>query len=107
MYRRVKHEFVNGELQTTDLGAWIILHDVEPDYQEGYTVGPDPEYAIAADDLNKSVRYGWMPLPKPPLTGGAETHSAVALCEDCPAVGYPTDKTRCTPCPRRYLSGEG
>lgn len=23
------------------------------------------------------------------------------LCEDCPPVGYPTDKTRCTPCPRR------
>lgn len=23
------------------------------------------------------------------------------LCGDCPPVGYPTDKTRCTPCPRR------
>jgi hypothetical protein len=23
------------------------------------------------------------------------------LCEDCPPVGYPTDETRCTPCPRR------
>ena len=23
------------------------------------------------------------------------------LCEDCPPVGYPTDKTRCSPCPRR------
>lgn len=23
------------------------------------------------------------------------------LCEDCPPVGYPTDKTRCLPCPRR------
>lgn len=23
-----------------------------------------------------------------------------ALCEDCPPVGYPTDKTRCAPCPR-------
>lgn len=23
------------------------------------------------------------------------------LCEDCPPVGYPTDKTRCEPCPRR------
>lgn len=26
-----------------------------------------------------------------------------ALCEDCPPVGYPTDKTRCTPCPRRSV----
>lgn len=24
-----------------------------------------------------------------------------ALCEDCPPDGYPTDKTRCAPCPRR------
>jgi hypothetical protein len=23
------------------------------------------------------------------------------LCEGCPPVGYPTDKTRCTECPRR------
>lgn len=23
------------------------------------------------------------------------------LCEDCPPVGYPTDDTRCMPCPRR------
>ena len=22
-------------------------------------------------------------------------------CEDCPPVGYPTDNTRCEPCPRR------
>ncbi len=25
----------------------------------------------------------------------------MSLCEDCPPVGYPTDKTRCAPCPRR------
>ncbi|WP_428491656.1 hypothetical protein [Rhodopila sp.] len=23
------------------------------------------------------------------------------LCDDCPPIGYPTDKTRCLPCPRR------
>lgn len=23
------------------------------------------------------------------------------LCSDCPPVGYPTDETRCGPCPRR------
>lgn len=26
------------------------------------------------------------------------------LCEDCPPTGYPTDETRCTPCPRRGAS---
>ena len=25
----------------------------------------------------------------------------LTLCEDCPPVDYPTDKTRCLPCPRR------
>ena len=27
------------------------------------------------------------------------------LCSDCPRVGYPTDETRCTPCPRRTRTG--
>lgn len=26
------------------------------------------------------------------------------LCEGCPPVGYPTDATRCLPCPRRAAS---
>lgn len=25
-----------------------------------------------------------------------------SLCGDCPRIGYPTDETRCTPCPRRH-----
>lgn len=24
-----------------------------------------------------------------------------SVCSDCPQIGYPTDKTRCGPCPRR------
>jgi hypothetical protein len=28
------------------------------------------------------------------------------LCEDCPPVGYPTEETRCLPCPRRNLTKE-
>lgn len=31
----------------------------------------------------------------------AEGNTAAGLCEDCPPVGYPTDKTRCLECPRR------
>ena len=30
----------------------------------------------------------------------AEADGVERLCEDCPPVGYPTDKTRCDPCPR-------
>lgn len=28
-------------------------------------------------------------------------HPTEDHCDDCPPVGYPTDKTRCTECPRR------
>lgn len=28
-------------------------------------------------------------------------NASAELCEGCPPVGYPTDTTRCTPCPRR------
>jgi hypothetical protein len=28
------------------------------------------------------------------------------LCEDCPSVGYSTDKTRCEPCPRRAIEAQ-
>lgn len=42
------------------------------------------------------------------LDGATTTQTATAtdgLCEDCPPVGHPTDKTRCTPCPRRMQTG--
>ena|ERR1700679_3066532 len=32
---------------------------------------------------------------------------APLLCEGCPPIGYPTDETRCTPCPRRSQSDAG
>lgn len=36
------------------------------------------------------------------MTANTEIHSLLQdLCSDCPPVGYPTDKTRCLPCPRR------
>lgn len=34
----------------------------------------------------------------PPSDAVASTN-----CEDCPPVGYPTDDTRCLPCPRRSV----
>ena len=32
---------------------------------------------------------------------------SIELCEGCPPVGYPTDKTRCTPCPRGPAPEDG
>lgn len=29
------------------------------------------------------------------------TPTQAAMCEDCPPLGYPTDKTRCAECPHR------
>lgn len=31
----------------------------------------------------------------------SDTPGAAGTCSDCPPVGYPTDATRCLPCPRR------
>lgn len=48
----------------------------------------------------------WMPLPDAsslPSTLRATTDRNLveSLCDDCPPVGYETDRTRCMPCPRR------
>lgn len=29
------------------------------------------------------------------------------FCPNCPPIGYPTDETRCDPCPRRMAHGNG
>lgn len=38
---------------------------------------------------------------------GTITNLATETCEDCPPIGYPTDKTRCAPCPRRAVKATG
>jgi hypothetical protein len=70
MYRRVRHTFDDsGNAVTADLGGWAIIHDLQADFHEGHDAGPDPALSMAPDDLNTSVRYGWMPLPAPPAAG--------------------------------------
>jgi hypothetical protein len=69
MCRRVRHAVDRqGEMTTEDLGGWNIIRDLEPDYQEGHEEGPGPAFSIAADEWNRSVRYGWRPLPPPPVS---------------------------------------
>ena len=41
---------------------------------------------------------------KPPATDTGHRNTTETLCEDCPPVGYPTDETRCLPCPRKSIS---
>ena len=35
------------------------------------------------------------------IRGIADAIGVPCFCDDCPPVGYPTDKMRCLPCPRR------
>lgn len=39
------------------------------------------------------------------FTPEAAANIELGLCEDCPKSGYPTDATRCAPCPRRSDGG--
>ncbi|MFN7110288.1 MAG: MazG-like family protein [Brevundimonas sp.] len=64
MQRHVRLAFgPDGQPTTEDLGAWLILHGNQHDYDDGTTTQTSPQYAIAPDDLNTSVRYAWQPLP--------------------------------------------
>src|SRR4051812_22836706 len=60
--------------------------------------------------LRDSWNYSLALRVFPARPRGADPILEVAgeVCEDCPPVGYQTDKTRCLPCPRRNPDeGEG
>lgn len=40
------------------------------------------------------------------MSDAGEGREAQRLCSDCPPVDYPTDKTRCEPCPRAARNRE-
>lgn len=93
---------------------------VPPGWERGEpvrSIGTGPRYAIGLDlsvldpraldpkgfmitfDSREDAE-AWLKWWKQPAA------DAGSLCEDCPPVGYPTDKTRCDPCPRAK-SGSG
>lgn len=51
------------------------------------TTEPAPQPAAVKESLTTA---------QPEAKAGAD-----GLCSDCPPAGYPTDETRCVPCPRR------
>jgi hypothetical protein len=57
---------------------------------EGVTGGGESAVGDAAGEIG-----GHLQLPS------IDDPVAEPLCEDCPPVGYPTDATRCSPCPRK------
>lgn len=52
--------------------------------------------ANAVLDRNRDERFVGHELVRDPN---------LIYCEDCPPIGYPTDKTRCAQCPRRSENG--
>lgn len=70
-----------------DCGAqWAAIGGGQPEY--GFDITGRP---IGCNALVSNKGVGG-------TLSGQERHS---LCDDCPPEGYPTDKTRCAPCPRR------
>jgi hypothetical protein len=55
----------------------------------------------------KAVVCGVCEVPMTEVSPGMFQHTGECLCEGCPPVGYPTDKTRCLPCPRRAQKASG
>lgn len=65
---------------------------VEPGTPYGDLIaGRAAAYYILAREMEREAAQG----------RGGLTEASEELCDDCPPVSYPTDKTRCTPCPRR------
>jgi hypothetical protein len=82
----------------------ILWHNIREQ-----TCAYEPPASLTDDALDRILRalggpvfladYDALGWPRPDEMEELET-----LCEDCPPIGYPTDKTRCTPCPRRVAT---
>jgi len=92
MCRRVRHSWDDqGEPVTQDLGGWVIISDVEHDYHEAATNGPEPSFSVAPDDLNQSVRYGWCPLNQTEdAPSGAQRSELTRPAQDEPVSSPPS-----------------
>jgi hypothetical protein len=55
----------------------------------------------AVADIARALGMLLAPEGDPEAPRDPSGPSPWSLCEGCPPVGYPTDKTRCAPCPRR------
>jgi len=71
---------------------------------------PDSHLMVAYSDGGLIVEDGTQALEildgrsSPTARKHRDRLKAQSRCEDCPGIGYPTDKTRCLPCDRRAAS---
>jgi hypothetical protein len=83
------------------------LEQAKADAQAIYEWLREPDFAEffgnkeLADWLNRRPSGKAKRLSTYALTALASQEGATSLCSDCPREGYPTDETRCLPCPRR------
>jgi hypothetical protein len=62
--------FIGCNLDHPSFGSWAMYRRVRHTFDDsGNAVTADLALSMAPDDLNTSVRYGWMPLPAPPAAG--------------------------------------
>ena len=98
LHRMRTHKVNHGKNTSPTLIAFAdeiesALASAEP---VAYCDSEDP-----AKVANVAMGYGGHGCTVPLVYANARTAAKVeALCSDCPSVGYPTDATRCTPCPR-------
>lgn len=88
-------------LVAEEINAWLesncVIRNGKPD-RSTIDVSADAQVK-RLEALMRDIRAA---LSTTASKGGADE-----LCEGCPPVGYPTEKTRCLPCPRRASKGGG
>ena len=108
--RRIEQFVREGKKEMKSAKRWTVKWDE--------TEIPDGDY-VRASDFDEAVRIlRWIRTRLLEINGPEVCNSDAELiatiecalgsqsdlCWGCPPVGYPTDKTRCTPCPRRSQS---
>ena len=95
------HCAANCQPSGRDKAALVAAWNTRAPNPAAFAAGAEAMRGRAAEDVERwHVDYAQdmaadiRALPLPTMMGGK-------LCEDCPPIGYPTDKTRCRDCPRK------
>ena len=91
--RRETAAFAAGAEAMREVAAELVAINVI-NFNAGKLMPVDPTLAKFPDVTRRAYSAAIRALPLPTMMGGK-------LCEDCPPIGYPTDKTRCCDCPRK------
>lgn len=123
---RERDRVLRDEVANKAAAVELILRDIsetdpfDPDHKDAICISYEHLKLILDNYLAPSAPQPVLAMHDKPLTaagihvygyrpncsecagvGCSDCVLVMQLCEDCPPAGYPTDKTRCTPCPRR------